>query len=59
MAGEKKTYVLLGSTESDPDKGIISYISPLGCALIGKKIGDIFTVKLGSKEVGCKILEVE
>ena len=36
----QKTYTILGSTETDPTKGIISYTSPLGPELLGKKIGD-------------------
>jgi len=59
MGGEQKNYQLLGSTESDPDKGIISYTSPIGAALIGKKFGDTFIIKLANKEVECKILRIE
>jgi transcription elongation factor GreA len=34
------TYQLLGPEESDVKKGIISVLSPLGKAIIGKQIGD-------------------
>jgi transcription elongation factor GreA len=59
MASKQKKYLLLGSAESDPDKGIISHTSPIGAALIGKKEGDTFSVKIAKKEVGCKVLKIE
>jgi transcription elongation factor GreA len=34
------TYQLLGPDESDVEKGIISIVSPLGKAIIGKEVGD-------------------
>lgn len=54
-----KTYLILGSTETDPTKGIISHVSPLGTALIGKKIGEAITVKTAGKEVSYTILKIE
>ncbi len=50
---------ILGSTESNPAKGIISNNSPLGAALIGKKIGDRVTVKMDSGDIVYKIIEVK
>lgn len=46
--GGHKNYTILGGSESKPELGIISHLSPLGSALLGKKIGDI--VKLKDKE---------
>ena len=59
IAGEQKKYQLLGSAESDPSNGIISQTSPMGVGMIGKKIGDTFAIKLGEKEVECRILKIE
>lgn len=42
LAGKDKTYRIVGSQESDPSRGNISYHSPLGSALIGKRVGDRF-----------------
>jgi len=39
-------YQIVGSTESDPSKGIISNESPVGKALLGKKVGDTVQVIL-------------
>lgn len=59
LAGEQKSYLLLGPAETDPDKGIISHTSPLGAALIGKKVGETFTITLAEKEVECTVLHIE
>jgi len=58
--GEKeKTYLILGSSETNPQKGIISRSSPIGASLIGKKINDKVKIKLADKEVEYKIIKIE
>jgi len=42
---EKVTYELVTSEESDPAKGFISTVSPIGQALMGKEEGDTVKVK--------------
>lgn len=42
---EKVTYELVTSEESDPEKGKISTVSPIGQALMGKEEGDEVKVK--------------
>jgi transcription elongation factor GreA len=42
---EKVTYRLVSSEESDPEQGLISTVSPIGQALIGKQEGDEVRVK--------------
>jgi transcription elongation factor GreA len=54
-----KTYLILGSAETNPAEGIISHNSPLGSALMGRKIGDMIKVELSNKEVEYKIVEIE
>jgi len=41
---EEIVYRLVTSEESDVTKGLISTTSPIGRALLGKKIGDVATV---------------
>ena len=41
---EEMEYTIVGSAEADPFKGRISNVSPLGEALLGKKIGQIIEV---------------
>lgn len=42
---EEITYRLVMSEESDPDNGMISTVSPIGQALMGKEEGDEITVR--------------
>lgn len=42
---EARTYRIVGSEEADSAKGLLSNLSPLGSALIGKKAGDTVKVK--------------
>lgn len=42
---EKITYKLVTSEESDPEKGLISTVSPIGQSFMGKEEGDEVTVK--------------
>jgi transcription elongation factor GreA len=42
---EKITYKLVTSEESDPENGLISTVSPIGQALMGKEEGDEVKVK--------------
>lgn len=42
---EKVTYRLVTSEESDPENGLISTVSPIGQALMGKEEGDEIKVK--------------
>ena len=41
---EEETYTIIGTTEADPDQQKISNESPMGKALVGKKVGEIVDV---------------
>lgn len=56
--GEEKVFQILGSYETDPDKGRISNQSPLGAALIGHKRGDTITLQTGTGSKTYTILEI-
>lgn len=43
--GESDTYVIVGSAEANPLQGRISNESPVGRALLGRKVGDSVQVK--------------
>src|SRR5260221_9183145 len=51
-------YVIVGSTEANPDKGFISDQSPIGKALLGKKAGDEVEVEVPSGHMTYKIRKV-
>jgi transcription elongation factor GreA len=57
--GKIKIYKILGSTETDPLKGIISHGSPLGAALLNHKAGDIVTLTLNGQMTDYKIIKIE
>jgi transcription elongation GreA/GreB family factor len=39
-ANQAETFTILGAWDSDPDKGVISYLSPVAQALLNRKVGD-------------------
>mgnify|MGYP000579336149 CR=1 FL=1 len=55
---EIKTYVLVGAEEADMLIDKLSHISPLGLALVGKKMGDSCEVKTPGGVVIYKIIKV-
>ena len=56
--GEEETYYLVGSHEADPRRGLVSNESPIGRALIGKRVGDEVTVVAPGGSFTVKILEI-
>lgn len=57
--GKQSTYLILGSSETNPSRGIISHNSPLGEALLGHKAGDIVKLKLAAGEAEYKIAAIK
>ena len=54
-------YKIVGSTESDPSKGLISNESPVGQALLGKKPGETVQIVLpqnNNSTIRLKVLEI-
>lgn len=49
--GQKDEFMIVGTLEANPVAGKISNESPVGKALLGKKIGDDVVVPLASKKV--------
>jgi transcription elongation factor GreA len=56
--GDEETYYLVGSQEADPRRGHISNESPIGRALLGKRVGDEVTVVAPAGAFNLKILEI-
>ena len=52
-------YKIVGSTEANSLKGKISNESPVGKALIGKKVGDVITVETQAGAFQYKVLEIQ
>ena len=56
--GDEFEYRVVGSTEADPAHGKISDESPVGKALLGKKLGDTVVVEAPGGEFTLKIIEI-
>jgi transcription elongation factor GreA len=57
--GNKKTYNIVGEDEANPLESKISYKSPIGSSLMGKKKGDKIKFSTPSGENICKILLIK
>ena len=55
---DEEVYHIIGVTETDPTKGRISYLSPLGKALLGSKVNDIVAIQAPAGEIKFKIIAV-
>ena len=55
---EEIQYNIVGSTEADPSNGKISDESPVGTALLGKKVGDIVEVPAPVGSIELKVIEI-
>lgn len=56
---EEETYMLVGSTEADPDEFKISNESPLGAAMLGQKKGSVVEVHAPAGVIEYKIVNIE
>ncbi len=57
--GTEAKFTVVGSEEADTRAGKISYLSPLGGALLGRKKGEEVLVQTPRGEVRYKILNIE
>jgi transcription elongation factor GreA len=57
-ANKKVTYTIVGSVEADPLEGRISDESPIGRALMGKKVGESVSIKTPSGEAGYTVTAI-
>jgi transcription elongation factor GreB len=56
--GEEETYRVVGVDESEPEKGAISWISPLAKALLSKRAGEKVRFRIPAGEDDLEILSV-
>lgn len=57
--GKTFTFQILGATETNPSQGVISQHSPIGKALLGKKVNDQVIVQLPDRQIEYQILEIK
>ena len=56
---EIDTYMIVGSTEADPDNGKISNESPVGLAIMGQSVGSVVDVVVGDNIIQYQIREIK
>lgn len=56
--GSATEYRIVGVDESDPERGLVSWASPVARALLGKRVGETAVVKLPQGEKRLRILEI-
>lgn len=55
----EQSYTIIGTTEADPFFGRISNESPIGMAIMGKKVGTVVTVRTPLGDHQYKILKIK
>jgi transcription elongation factor GreB len=59
-ANEKRSvYLIVGPDEANPAEGRISFQSPLGKALMKRKVGDVVTVLRPAGEIEMEVVSIE
>ena len=56
---KKSSYVIVGPDEANPAEGKISFQSPLGKALMKRKVGDVVTVQRPLGEIDLEVVAIE
>ena len=56
--GKHARYTLVGADETDPANGRLSYKSPIGRALLKKRVGDVVTVLRPAGEIELEIVAI-
>lgn len=58
-SGEIVQYRIVGTGEGDPDAGDISHDSPVGAALIGRRVADVIDVQIPNGLRRMEIVEIQ
>lgn len=54
--GEDETYTIVGAVEAKPAQGRISNESPIGKALLGRKVGDVVDIRTPGAIVNARVV---
>ncbi len=58
-ANGNEEFVLLGPWESNPENGVISYLSPLGRELLNSKVGDALSFTINEREYQYEVTDIQ
>lgn len=56
--GDEEEFMIVGEPEADPANAKLSHTSPLGAALIGKKVGDVVEVEAPAGTIRYRVEKV-
>jgi len=59
MDGQMEEFLIVGTLEADPSNSKISNESPIGKALLGKRVGEIVQIKTTLVNCSCKIIKIK
>ena len=57
--GKKAIYTIVGIAEADPKEGKISNESPVGAAMLGKKVGDKIDIKAPAGDMTWTVIKID
>lgn len=57
--GEDETYTIVGAIEAKPAQGKISNESPIGKALLGRKVGDVVDIRTPSAILNARVVSLD
>ena len=55
----RKEYTIVGENETNPLESKISYKSPIGSSLMGKKKGDTVIIETPAGKTECKVIDIQ
>lgn len=58
-SGSNESYTILGPWESDPENGVISYMTPLGDALLDHKVGEELSFVINEHKYNFEVKKIE
>ena len=57
-SGKEEVYTILGPWESDPENGVISYMSPFGNAILDHKVGESLTFTINEHKYSFEVKKI-
>ncbi len=57
--GARRTVVLVHPSEAAPARGLVSVLSPVGRALLGRQAGSVSSISVPGRSLSIRVLEVE
>jgi len=58
LGSEERTYTIGAYGETEPEVGLVSYVTPIGSALYKKRVGDVSHLSIDNKPTQLEIVEI-